>query len=132
MTNTTSTFSATIPAQASRSIVYYRLKAIDAEGNQALSGISNFTVNSPNSIDDVEKTLDVSAYPNPFYNELNIKVEKSSGCNIEILDIIGRVLYQNDFTTGILQINTSNLKSGIYLVKISNSNKTNILRVVKR
>lgn len=132
MTNTASSFSATIPAQASGSIVYYRLKAVDAEGNEALSIISSFTVNSPNSIDDVNKGLDVFAYPNPFYNELNIKVEKSSGCNVEILDIIGRVLYQNDFTNGIHKINTSNLKSGIYLVKISDSNKTSILRVVKR
>lgn len=60
-------------------------------------------------------------YPNPFTNLLSIKslTDSNSFIEISIFDVRGtKVLWQSYQISNILNINTSNLKSGVYFYKI--------------
>ena len=131
MTNSSSTYSATIPAQTTGTIVYYKIKATDQEGYISESTIQNYTVSPSTGIDDNQQNK-VTVYPNPFGETLNIKVESSGLTKVTVMDIIGKVVYSAEFADKAYPINTSNLKTGIYILKVLNGNKTNVIRVVKR
>ncbi|HSA04810.1 MAG TPA: endonuclease, partial [Tenuifilaceae bacterium] len=131
MTNSSSTYSATIPAQTTGTIVYYRIKATDQEGNFSESTIQNYTVSPSTDIDDNQQNK-VTVYPNPFGETLNIKVDGLGSTKVTVMDIIGKVVLTAEFFDKIYPINTSNLKAGIYFVKVLNGDKTNVIRVVKR
>jgi hypothetical protein len=65
-------------------------------------------------------------YPNPFSDKLNIRIENpvQKQCNIKIVDITGRTIYENlicKFSDNIL-IKTENWKSGIYFLILINGN----------
>lgn len=131
MTNSSSTYSATIPAQTTGTVVYYRIKATDQEGNFSESTIQNYTVSSSTGIGDNQQSK-ITVYPNPFGETLNVKVDGSGLTKVTVMDIIGKVVYTAEFADKTYPINTSNLKTGIYILKVLNGNKTNVIRVVKR
>jgi len=131
MTNSSSTYSATIPAQTTGTIVYYKIKATDQEGNFSESTIQNYTVSPATGIGDNQQNK-VTVYPNPFGEALNVNVETSGLTKVTVMDIIGKVVHTAEFSDKIYPINTSNLKAGIYIVKVINGEKTTVIRVIKR
>jgi hypothetical protein len=74
----------------------------------------------------------ISLYPNPVKNNrVTISLANEMKFNVEVYNILGQnVLNAN--AEGSVQLNVSNLKSGIYLVKISASNKTQTKKLVVR
>lgn len=64
----------------------------------------------------------VSVYPNPASNKLNFKIENGKTAIIELYDIMGKQLLQQNITSSAL-INLSNLSSGIYFYKITDKEK---------
>lgn len=131
MTNSSSTYSATIPAQTTGTIVYYKIKATDQEGYISESSIQNYTVSPATGISDNQQNK-VTVYPNPFGETLNVSVEASGLTKVIVMDIIGKIVCSADFCDKTYPINTSNLKAGIYIVKIINEGKITVSRVVKR
>jgi uncharacterized repeat protein (TIGR01451 family) len=92
--------------------------------------ITNTTVteNVALSVDNQQKNTDITLYPNPVGEFLNIKGENL--LRYEITDISGRIIQ-----TGLLQgsvINTSSLSSGIYQIKITTTQGTKVLRFVHK
>jgi hypothetical protein len=61
-------------------------------------------------------------YPNPVQNDFNIIVnsELHKGCQIEILDMTGRILVKHAFSGS--PISTSDLPNGVYVVRLTNVN----------
>lgn len=131
MTSSNSTLSGSIPAQVTGSNIFYRIKAFDAEGNQAYSDILNYTVSASSGIGD-NNMSSIKVYPNPFRESLNVDVENPGNTTVVIMDIIGKVLHTTEFAEKSQPINTNSLKSGIYIVKVVNGGRTSIIRVVKR
>jgi len=68
--------------------------------------------------------LDLRMYPNPTEGELYIlpKTDRNYRMNVEILDLQGKVI-QNQFinTNSINTINLNQVKSGMYLIKLVNT-----------
>ena len=66
------------------------------------------------------KGVPFSMYPNPATSVLNISTKNGIALeNVQILDINGRVVNQTNTTASEnVQINISNLNSGVYFVKI--------------
>lgn len=82
----------------------------------------------------IENTVNssVSAYPNPFTNELTVTWD--GYCEgISIVDVTGQVIYSSNVSKGCSQISipTSNWNAGIYVVKLKLSGAP-ILKVIKR
>ncbi|RYD94729.1 MAG: T9SS type A sorting domain-containing protein [Sphingobacteriales bacterium] len=99
------------------SIVYYRLKMIDIDGNFKYSSIVSIKLDNNFS--------NALIYPNPTADHLNVKLLDALTENsvLTILDISGRNLQQQQVAKGQLNIpvDVKNLPSGRYFIKISNN-----------
>ncbi len=80
------------------------------------------------SIDEVQG-LNVSVYPNPANDLINIKSTLSEG-SITIFDMTGKLLINQQISGAMNSINTSELKNGIYNLIISNGEKTSSEKLI--
>jgi para-nitrobenzyl esterase len=72
-------------------------------------------------VEDVKYNADISLYPNPASNMLNVTSSQFFTA-ISIVDETGRIVAQvNDIRTLNYQLNTSGLSAGIYLVRINDA-----------
>jgi len=110
--------------------VLYRIKQIDADGkfdySQTISISNNLKTESAN----------VSVYPNPANDFINIKLSTRTIGNvtIEINDITGKVItsMQVSNTKDAITINTQNLQTGIYFLRVtSQQNITTTTKFIK-
>ncbi len=86
--------------------------------------------NSTTSVGDINN--DISVYPSPFSSQLNIAADAIT--SVEILKISGVKVFEFEYdNSGKVEINTSNLFNGIYIVKLQQSNGNIITKkVVKK
>lgn len=76
----------------------------------------------------------LSVYPNPVADDLNIE-SVSAVSHIDIITMEGIKVYQNDYLKGqkSVQINISNLNSGLYILNIRNEDgKTASKKIIKQ
>ena len=77
---------------------------------------------SVNELDKQSIAFDV--FPNPLREEtLNLKLQSNGlnnekDCNLQIFNILGKIVYQSEFKTA---IDVSQLQNGVYLITISNT-----------
>jgi hypothetical protein len=71
------------------------------------------------------KTSSLKVYPNPAKESFTIAFQNITNAKVKIYDLLGKVVYQNATSTGVIRIQHGhNLPSGIYLVKaIADDNK---------
>jgi hypothetical protein len=88
------------------------------------------TVTSDNAIETSVEAFNVKMYPNPAetYTNLEVSLKESSLLNIQIYDIVGKVVEQRIAINGNPGINdimlsTSELENGLYIIKVSNDNE---------
>lgn len=98
--------------------------AIDANGNTSECSISETVIDESLSVES-QMFTEVSIYPNPATDILNIKIPNTIN-SIELYSILGKKVFQTSST--IDQIDVSSYQSGIYLLKI----KTNQGSVTKK
>lgn len=78
-----------------------------------------------------EQTSNFNVYPNPVTDLLNIQLETNSPTIVSISDVTGKLVYQNNFKTELIQINTSELAKGQYFVTINNEQLTATKIIIK-
>ena len=102
------------------------LNSILGSYNSSRSNIAN---NAINGIPVVEGEINnIKLYPNPVTNELKIDFE--GGTTFEILNLMGQVVYiGNLMESNIVQ--TSNLTSGIYLIKFKTGKTFEYMKIIK-
>lgn len=110
-------------------IIYYRIKQIDIDGNE--------TVFNPVDIRCYNNDLSVSVFPNPFADELHIKIKGFDGNHfaVKIFDINGKIVYSKIFNSSDLNslyINFENkLSNGIYFILFELNNKLVKFKLIK-
>lgn len=118
--------------------LFVKFRATSGYGN--LGFIDDIQLINTTSVADVISEESISIYPNPASTEVKVSfmVSKATDVQIQVIDMMGRVLQTIDggqLTTGnhTLTINTQNLASGIYNVKIltAGGNHTERLTVVR-
>jgi hypothetical protein len=96
-----------------------------------------FLMNQTNNINMLSVNSKLSVLPNPFTDELIINIGddiKNKPFTLTITDLLGRKVYSNckqSEKETFIKIDTKNLQSGLYLLKISSEQQNNILRVLK-
>lgn len=90
----------------------------------------------PNVVLPLENTNNIQVYPNPFNNELVFNLnEKSSGANIRICDITGRVVFENTnaqtTSSNQVHINASQISSGLYIYTVQSNGSSYSGKIVK-
>lgn len=76
------------------------------------------------SVNENERGKIVAVYPNPFEYYINIHYTESY--YLRVLDITGKLIYEQNVTSEYYQLNTSQFKNGVYILNISSKNNINI------
>lgn len=82
---------------------------------------------------DLQNTsISLKAYPNPFSALLRVEVEGTGAATLYLFDALGRSLVQQNLTSGSkLDLNTSDLEKGIYILELRSEGKSYTRKVVK-
>jgi hypothetical protein len=112
-------------------LIIVNVVAVYENGNTSAGVIDNILIDRPTeSIS--ENTTSLNIYPNPTNDKLYIETQTQT-LTVEIYDVYGRrQVTESPSHQGNLTIDLSDLKSGIYFVKI-NTNEGNIVeRIIKQ
>ena len=72
----------------------------------------------------------ITLYPNPVNDKLTIEAEAALG-TVEIYNLMGALVYSQKGCANKVEINTSDLQSGIYFIRMTNDNASETRRFVK-
>lgn len=97
------------------------------------AGAAYFYKSGTNSIVKNKFPGKVAAYPNPVLDQLNLQFEKEYDLEIQIRDLMGRVLktYQSSGTSD-LNFDLAGFSPGLYLLAIESENYRMIQKVLKK
>jgi hypothetical protein len=79
-------------------------------------------------------TLLITAYPNPFVNEINIVSKSATGINgkvVKLYSITGSLYLSQVIQSAKTTLHVNNLPSGVYILKIEGGEKPLIYKLVK-
>ena len=93
--------------------------------------IDNFTTDESVGVANAQ-TLAAKVYPNPAVNNLFIDLVDDNCQSVSIIDMSGSVIFTQSITSKHIEINTSSLPSGTYLLKLSCTEKNAAMRFVKQ
>lgn len=88
----------------------------------------DFTV-EPESVQDVN-IPQVSVYPNPASNMLNIETEGVGAFDFQLFDLTGRLVAEQKDAVGKASMEVSELTQGVYMLKVIQNGKSAIQKVV--
>ena len=76
----------------------------------------------------------ISIYPNPIYNLLNVNVDSNSDLNYSIFNIICQIIFKGKFTSSNNRVDFSNLSKGVYFLQVLDKqlNKQNTYKLIKK
>jgi len=88
----------------------------------------------PSSINDAfENSLDVTLYPNPSGDLINIKSKDNTGVErIEVFDVRGQKVMDKNLHNSESTVALKQLAAGLYSVKVYTANKQGVVRLVKQ
>lgn len=112
----------------------YLVTVTDQSGCTALQAV---TVGSTIGIALIENVGKLDIYPNPADNILNVAItcKTAENISIEIVNISGQVLLHNSYENvreQVITINTAELASGFYYVRITTQQGTMVAKVMKQ
>lgn len=108
-------------------VYYWRVRAYSNVDTSDYSPVWSFKTASPVGINQPEINSELTIYPTPADQELHIRIfsPKPSDQEIFVLDLLGKTVIREQVTlkTGYneLQLNISDLREGVYLLKLSGS-----------
>lgn len=110
-------------------ILYYRVKAIDRNGTYKLSNVRVITRE-----DALQQDLVITPNPASAYTNLVFTEAVTEDMQLQIINPVGQVLRTEIIRTGTqtMQLQTQDLRSGIYMVVLSGRNSKLVKRLVKK
>jgi hypothetical protein len=107
----------------------YSVCVTDANGCKSCSAALNFTTFS---IDEGRLANSVTVYPNPFKNKLIFNCnDNASKIEVEILSVLGQIVYDFELKYPQTEIQLSQIPSGVYFIRVTNSDGTIIKKIIK-
>jgi len=106
---------------------YYRLKQVNYDGKVTTYDIINVLNCNDNIV--------VSVYPNPFIDELMLKIENYNGVvKYKIYDVLGHFLFENTLKDSgdFVIVENSNLVPGTYFVEVVLNDKVFNSKIIKK
>lgn len=96
------------------------------------SGHAQTTKNNGIAETKTENTLEkIQIYPNPVTNgKIYINSEQNSTKTIELYDMLGKKILHTEMNGYQKELNVTNLKAGVYILKISDKANNNITRKI--
>lgn len=125
----------TAPAPGTGNVTFYGA-ALLANGNNQNSGDSlvkgTLVINesATNGITSLSNNKELKLFPNPANNLINLYMPENA--EIMIINMSGKMVFQQNVNIGLNNIDISNLPSGIYFVKMQSKTTNEILKFVKQ
>ncbi len=92
-----------------------------------ISRANQLSIQSNLSIKDNISLNEILIYPIPFNDAINIQLPSSEKHTISIYDMDGKLVYKTFSNNTMKKIEITNFNSGIYILKVGNSNNKNII-----
>jgi len=98
---------------------------------KVVEGAPSTGINDPK-----KESLHVNVYPNPTHGIFNVAIysETNSTARIEVVDLVGRVVYTKNTEVGIgkntIELNASELNNGLYLIQTKINDKVNVSKLM--
>lgn len=97
---------------------------------------ATWTSNPWVSVNEMTLAETISVWPNPFGNYINVSLNREtpgSSLHVSISDINGKTIIRRemDSQTKSMKINTGNLASGVYMLRIDNGNTVAVKKIIK-
>lgn len=129
LTNVFNEFTKSIPGTGTTLNLLVR---VFCEGNNEEWAIDNFRLyETVLNTNDFDSTTKLSLSPNPSNGIFNIEIDQEG--IIEVFDIIGKKVKQNNLSIGDNKLDLSQTENGIYVAKVTNSYKqTKTIRLIKQ
>lgn len=71
----------------------------------------------------LSNTKGINFYPNPFRDYIYV-YDLPQNCEVQIIDLLGRLIYHKKSIENIDKVNTRNFKDGVYFIHIISENQT--------
>jgi hypothetical protein len=111
----------------SQNTAYYRLKQVDYDGAFEYSDVRVVR------FDGNAEVFEIAAYPNPFNNEVTIRVNANEPYAIQVTDINGVVVLSVDHTENRThRLDVSEYTAGVYIIEVTSTQGTKHLKVIKQ
>ena len=75
--------------------------------------------------------VEITTYPNPFTDHITIQTGSEDVSDVKILDMNGKIVFQENGVQSGTQLNLPDLETGIYLLHICTNSITKTERIVK-
>ena len=114
------------------STITYTLIGTDANG---CSNTTTYELNVTSCVGlkNVTKTASgISVYPNPNNGAFTVEVVKGSLHSVELTDVTGRLILAKNSVDSKVSFDLSNYSNGIYYVKVSTPNTSEVIKIVKQ
>lgn len=105
-------------------ISYYRLKTVDNDGKFVYSNVVAVYY---------QNQAQLSIYPNPFNNLLNIQLpHPQENLEITVTDLTGKLIFKQHYTQiSKIEFNTNNWTPGLYILRLKNENLDLTEKIIK-
>lgn len=110
--------------------VFYRLRIKDQDG------VTRETRRGVLKVGSDELLFNFTVYPNPATDKLNLEFDNASGqaLKLTMMNSLGQSIYTNqidaDQTDGMIRMDVSEYAQGIYFIRLSDKDKSKIVRVL--
>tara|TARA_R110001606_G_scaffold399261_1_gene582852 strand:- start:20331 stop:21146 length:816 start_codon:yes stop_codon:yes gene_type:complete len=94
--------------------------------------IDDITLNADAILSNKEFNKNIgSISPNPFKDNLNIKLKESNKFSFQIINLVGQVMYTSATYKDNANVSISNLSKGVYVLKINTEGTSYSKRIIK-
>lgn len=103
---------------------FYRLRQVDFQGGGSVSEVIRIHF---------EPSWTITAYPNPFTDQIEIEANDLEDLNLGIFDVTGKKILvpTMDFSPTHLRLDFTKQPSGIYFIRLTNTQKVLTKKIVK-
>ncbi len=105
-----------LSSYANANNIMVRFRATSGYGNNAF--VDDINLSNLTNVENVINSRDINIYPNPSNGTMYIT--NAENFNIEIIDLLGKVVYSSSIISNNEQLNLSGLANGSYFAKITN------------
>lgn len=104
-------------------IFRYRDPGLSVPVNIAKYKYSNFIHFGTTDVKDVNVLENVTAFPNPVANSLNIRIDdtNTSEFNVSITNLAGQTIFTKNYSSPTITVNTEGFTKGMYLLNLKSS-----------
>lgn len=106
-------------------LTYFKIKGLTNQFTRLDSSSIDFKVVLPNGLFEPGSAMRLTGYPNPAGNEFNLQLAQTGSLNqLKVYSIFGQEMelpFSYDSHSNQIKLNLENLKEGVYLVKVLDS-----------